>query len=186
MLRPTYPIETERLLLRPLGPQDLEAMLDIQSREDVARYLYWEPRSRPEVERFISQSTSTLEREGDRLRLAIVLREGDVVIGDVVLAWLSETHRTGEIGFLVHPDYQGHGYAREAALALMRLGFEEMGLHRIIGRTDDRNEASAKVLERLGMRREAHLIENEWVKGEWQGELDYAMLASEWAQRKAR
>jgi RimJ/RimL family protein N-acetyltransferase len=55
-----------------------------------------------------------------------------------------------------------------------------MGWHRLIGRTEARNTGSARVLEKLGMRLEAHLVENEWVKGEWQSELDYALLASEW------
>jgi RimJ/RimL family protein N-acetyltransferase len=83
----------------------------------------------------------------------------------------------------VHPDHQGHGYATEATGLVLRLGFEELGLHRIVGRLDARNVASAGVLERLGMRREAHLRENEFVKGEWVDELVYAMLASEWRER---
>ena len=95
----------------------------------------------------------------------------------------SELHRQGEIGFVLHPDHHGQGYAGEAACAMLRLGFEELGLHRIVGRCEPRNEASARLLERLGMRREAHLIENEWVKGEWQSELVYAMLDREWRAR---
>jgi len=80
----------------------------------------------------------------------------------------------------MHPDHRGHGYATEAAAAMLGLGFEGLGLHRIVGRLDARNDASARVLERLGMRREAHFVENEFVKGEWCDELVYAMLASEW------
>jgi RimJ/RimL family protein N-acetyltransferase len=53
-------------------------------------------------------------------------------------------------------------------------------MHRVIGRLEARNDASARLLEKLGMRREAHLVENEWVKGEWQSELVYAILAEEW------
>ncbi len=64
---------------------------------------------------------------------------------------------------------------------LLSLGFEEMKLHRIVGRCDARNTASARLLERLGMRREAHLVQNEWVKGEWTDELIFAMLDGEWA-----
>jgi RimJ/RimL family protein N-acetyltransferase len=93
----------------------------------------------------------------------------------------SETHRQGEIGFVLHPDHQGKGYASEAARAMLRLGFEQLDLHRVIGRCEARNDASARLMERLGMRREGHLVENEWVKGEWQSELVFAMLAAEWA-----
>jgi RimJ/RimL family protein N-acetyltransferase len=71
----------------------------------------------------------------------------------------------------------------EAAEAMLRIGFEQVGLHRIVGRIEARNEASARVLERLHMREEAHLIENEWVKGEWQSEIVYALLERKWAGR---
>ena len=64
---------------------------------------------------------------------------------------------------------------------MLAFGFETLGLHRVIGRLDARNVASARVLEKLGMRREAELVENEWIKGEWQSELVYAVLAHEWA-----
>jgi RimJ/RimL family protein N-acetyltransferase len=67
------------------------------------------------------------------------------------------------------------------AAEMLRVGFDELGLHRVIGRLDARNAGSAAVLERLGMRREALLVDNEWVKGEWTSELVYALLAAEWA-----
>jgi RimJ/RimL family protein N-acetyltransferase len=98
--------------------------------------------------------------------------------------WRSERHRQGEIGFILHPDHQGQGLATEAAVAMLELGFEELGLHRIYGCAEARNAASVRVMERLGMRREAHLVENEFVKGEWQSEVIYAILAPEW--REAR
>jgi RimJ/RimL family protein N-acetyltransferase len=66
---------------------------------------------------------------------------------------------------------------------MLRLGFEGLGLHRIIGRLDGRNRASARVLEKLGMRREAHFVENEYVKGEWTDEVVYAILDREWRSR---
>ena len=118
--------------------------------------------------------------EGDWLSAAVTLRDGGALVGDVALHWVSELHRCGEIGFIVQPRAPGQrlcdrGCARAAAFA-----FETMGWHRLIGRTEARNTGSARVLEKLGMRLEAHLVENEWVKGEWQSELDYALLASEW------
>ncbi len=67
---------------------------------------------------------------------------------------------------------------------MLRLGFDDLGLHRIIGRCDARNTASARLMERLGMRREAHFRENEWFKGEWGDELIYAMLDREWSERQ--
>jgi RimJ/RimL family protein N-acetyltransferase len=84
------------------------------------------------------------------------------------------------------PAHQGRGYATEASRALVAHAFEHYGVHRVYGRLEPRNEASARVLEKLGMRREAHLIENEWVKGEWQSEAVYALLAREWTANSAR
>jgi RimJ/RimL family protein N-acetyltransferase len=93
---------------------------------------------------------------------------------------VSELHKTGELGFAFDPAEQGRGYATEAARAFLHVAFEDFGFHRVIGRAEARNAASARVLEKLGMRREAHLVENEWVKGEWQSELVYAILDREW------
>ena len=95
----------------------------------------------------------------------------------------ARAHRQGEIGFGLHPTHQGHGYAAEAGRELLRVGFEELDLHRIFGRLDDRNVASTRLMERLGLRREAHLIENEFNKGAWESELVYAILQREWREQ---
>ncbi len=182
MLRPTYPLLTERLLLRPFADGDLEALCAIHSREDVTRYLYWGSLSRDQVVELLERrkTMTAIGGEGDGLNLAAVLQESEALVGSFSLAWRSREHQLGEIGFEMHSDHHGRGYATEGAAVLLRLGFEELGLHRIIGRCDARNTASARVMERLGMRREAHLRENEFIKGEWTDELVYAMLASDW------
>jgi RimJ/RimL family protein N-acetyltransferase len=187
MLRPNYPIETARLLLRPFLADDLDGLHAIESRSDVTRYLYWGPRSRDQVRDVIQTRTrqSNLEREGDSLVLAMVLRESGVLVGDVNLIWLSRGHRQGEIGFVLHPDYHGRGLAREGVMEMLRLGFDALGLHRVIGRCDGRNKASARLMEHLGMRLEAHLRENEFLDGEWCSELVYALLDREWAAARA-
>jgi RimJ/RimL family protein N-acetyltransferase len=184
MLRPHYPIETERLQLRPYRADDLDAFCAIHAYPDVVRYLYFDSPTPEAASVMLEKHSRRVEilREGDKLVLALELRDG-AVIGDVSLTWLSEEHRQGEIGFVLHPDHQGKGLAREAAEAMLQLGFEVLGLHRVLGRLDARNDASAKLLERLGMRREAHIVENEFVKGEWTDELLYAVLAREWATR---
>jgi RimJ/RimL family protein N-acetyltransferase len=87
---------------------------------------------------------------------------------------------------MLHPDHQGHGYATEAAAAILELAFGTYGLHRVYGCVEPRNTASARVLERLGMRKEAQLVENGWGKGEWRSEAVYAILAREWRAARER
>jgi len=182
-LRPEYPVRTERLLLRPLGAGDTEALWAYRSQPDVCRYVPFHPMDREMIgERLATQwATSTLTDEGQAVTLGIELAKTGELIGDAVLFWRSREHRGGEIGYVLNPDFVGRGYATEAAHAMLRLGFDELGLHRIVARIDERNEASAKVARRLGMRQEARLVRNELFKGEWSTELDFAMLADEWA-----
>jgi RimJ/RimL family protein N-acetyltransferase len=181
-----YPLQTERLLLRPFAATDIDALLAIQSRDDVTRYLYWDPRTAAEVREVLDRKvrSTAIVTEGDNLSLAAVLRETGELVGDLTLRWVSAEHRQAEIGFIFHPDHHGHGYATEAAAALLALAFEELRVHRVIGRLEARNGASARVLQRLGMRKEAELIENEYVKGEWQSEIVYALLDREWRARE--
>ncbi len=177
-----YPRYTTRLSVRPFVEDDFEALYAIQSRADVTRFLYWEPHSREVVAQALAARlhSTTLETEGQVLRLAVALGASGAVIGEVDLHFISAEHGGGEIGFVFHPDYHGHGYAREAAAEMLKIGFETCRLHRIVGRCDARNVASAHLMERLGMRREAHFLSNKFVKGEWCDEYVYALLAEEW------
>ncbi len=178
----TEPVETDRLLLRPYEEGDLDAIADLLSIPEVMRYLFEEPLSREEAAATLHRRIPMrkIEKEGDRLALVVTLRESGTVIGTVNLTLRSEEHRQGEIGYVFHPDHQGRGYATEAMQALLDYGFQTGRFHRIYGRCDARNFSSARLMERLGMRREAHFVENEWFKGVWGSEFMYAILKREW------
>jgi RimJ/RimL family protein N-acetyltransferase len=188
LFRPIWPVHTERLLLRPFQDDDLQALYTMQSDEAVVRYLYHDARSLDEVRSVLARKIArvAVEGEGDGLSAAVVLRDTGELVADISLWVVSEAHQQGELGFVVHPAHQRRGYATEAARPMLDFAFGTMGLHRVIGRTEARNVSSARVLEKLGMRREAHLMENEWVKGEWQSELVYAVLAAEWSTLTSR
>jgi RimJ/RimL family protein N-acetyltransferase len=168
--------------LRPFAPEDFAAMHAMRSNTEVARYLYGEPLSADETRDLLTKkmATASWTREGDWLTVAVVERQSGTTVGDLSLHWVSERDRTAEVGFIFDPRHQRRGFATEAARALVDWVFTSAGFHRVIGRTEARNTASARVLEKLGMRLEAHLVENEWVKGEWQSELVYAVLDREW------
>jgi RimJ/RimL family protein N-acetyltransferase len=181
-LRPAYPIVTERLLLRPLTPDDADSLLAYRGRPDVCRYVPFEPMDEQLIADRLAGpwARAALTDEGQSLTLGAVLARTGQLVGDVVLFWHSREHEGGELGYVFNPDFAGHGYATEAARAVLRLGFEDLGLHRIVARLDERNEGSARVARRLGMRQEACLVDNEIFKGEWSTELQFARLAREW------
>ncbi|WP_148592407.1 GNAT family N-acetyltransferase [Streptomyces sp. WAC01526] len=183
---PAYPIRTERLDLRPVTDDDFAAIHAYQRLPEVCRYLYWGPHDEAASRASVADKATrtTLRASGDFLQLAVVVRETGTLVGDVTFVWNSREHRQGGIGYVFHPAHTGHGYATEASRALLKLGIEELQLHRIQAELDGRNTASARLLERLGMRREGHLRENEFLDGEWSDEVIYAMLAREWRDRR--
>ncbi len=190
MLAPEYPIVTERLLLRPLDPAtDVDAVHAYQSREDVCRYIPYSPRTRDEVTERLAdpeRNRTTIEKEGDYAGVGVVVRTTGELVGDVILMYRSAEHRCAEIGYVLNPDHSGHGYITEAGRALLTLAFDGLGVHRVVARIDQRNDASARVLRRLGLRQEAVLVENEWFKGEWTTEIDYAILEDDWRASRER
>lgn len=185
VLQPTYPIRTPRLFLRPFTLDDISAFHALYSHPDVVRFLYWEPHKRADSVRLLRKKAEhrTLREPGQTLSVGIELVDTGQLIGDSSLTWTSAEHDTGEVNIVLHPAHHGRGYAAEALTELLRLAFDHLKLHRVFGRCDARNVASASLMESLGMHREAHLRESEHLKGEWADELVYAMLVSEWQKR---
>jgi RimJ/RimL family protein N-acetyltransferase len=189
---PLLPIETERLLLRAFEPGDIDALAALHGDPLLTRWVPWGPRSRAQAEAVLRRkmAKTTIEAEGDGLGIAPVVKgeESETglgpVIGDFTLQCASLEHSTAEIGWMLLAEHQGRGLAAEACAAILRLAFEDLGFHRVFARIEVRNDASLRLAEKLGMRREAHFVENEWIRGEWQSEIVYAMLTREWSGRR--
>jgi len=185
---PGLPLRTERLILRAWRPDDAgdrAAYCGIVSDPDVVRYLYIEVLDDAGSDARLADRGTGLTAPGDWMNLAVEVAGSGEVAGDVGLGWLSAEDRQAEIGYMFRTAHQGRGFATEAAAAMVDLAFTGLGAHRVRGSLDARNAASARVLQRLGMRHEAHFVENEWVKGEWTDEAVYAVLDTEWAGRRA-
>jgi RimJ/RimL family protein N-acetyltransferase len=153
----------------------------------VNRFLPWgKPMDEAEYRDKVAQKTERtfISEEGDAINLAAVLKESGELIGDVTIFMKTWEHKMAEFGWVFSPDHYGKGYATESSIPLLEIAFDELELHRVIARLDARNGASARVLEKLGLRREAHFVKNEWINGEWTDELDYAMLVDEWRERR--
>lgn len=175
----SLPIKTERLVLRALLESDLQHHQALYSHRDVLRYLCDEALSGDAFDaHFTRRLNPLLPDEGEWLNLAVLHQ--DEFIGEVGLTLASRSHRQCEIGYVFDPAFSGQGFATEAARAMVDLAFTLLHAHRISARMDARNHASAAVAGRLGMSQEAHLIDNEFVKGEWTDETIWALRREQW------
>ena len=180
------PIRTERLVLRLETVDDTDDVYSYQSLDDVCRYLLFDPRTRDEVAERMARNAaaSTLVKDGDYLQLAMELpatvEAPTRVIGDIYFSLASVENSKAEIGWTLHPDFAGRGYATEAARAVLRLAFDELKLHRVIAELDPRNDASIALCRRLGFREEAFFVRDLWFKGDWADTGMYAILRDEW------
>lgn len=184
MLTLQTPLIRPRLVLRPFRPTDVEDVHVFQSDPGVLPYIPWMLRSRAQTQQWLDKvSGSEVRHEGEHGIWAVERREDARVIGSVNLSWTSREHAQAEFGFVLATDAQGSGYAAEATSALLDVAFPALDLHRVHARVDARNEPSLRLLERLGLRREAHLVGREFFKGEWTDVVVYAVLREEWAGR---
>jgi RimJ/RimL family protein N-acetyltransferase len=161
---------------------DLDDLLIYHGDPEVVRYIPWPVRTPEETRQALESRTrqGTVFEPGQWLVLAMEVRETGRVIGEVLLKYDSETDARGELGYAMAADMVGRGYATEAARAVLELAFERFGLHRVVARLDARNEASARLLRRLGMRQEAFHLSASFFKGEWTDDLVFAIVADEW------
>ena len=175
-------LETERLVLRPLTDDDVDQMTVYRGDPEVCRFLPFTPQTGDDIRARMGRmfGSTSLEGENGGIPMGIIRREDGVLIGDLVLFHLDRANGNVEIGWVIRPDVSGHGYATEAARALLDAAFTILGVRRVVARVDAENQASARLAERVGMRLEARLVENEWYNGRWGDELGYSVLAREW------
>ena len=180
------PLSTERLTLRRLQHSDAAALLAVYGNEDNAHFEFWPAWSTEQIDDLIiSQSDVYLGDPGVPFVLGAIETETNSFIGTVELTINSVEDRQGELGFIFNPDYCGRGLATEAVNATLGFGFNRMGLHRIFAGVDTRNERSWKLMERIGMRREAHFVHANLEGEDWIDDFTYAMLEHEWRSMNA-
>lgn len=175
------PIESERLILKPLTSEDASEVVRIHSIPDVSRYQGWQPSSAEEISDFIDRMTSNDFLAPDQwFQLSISLKDGSKLIGDCGVHAGASDRRLVEIGISIDPLFQKQGYAQEAITSLLDFIFENTDTHRVHASIDPRNEPSIRLFENLGFRKEAHLVRSLWFKGEWADDLIMAVLREEW------
>ena len=178
-----WPVHTDRLSLRAATAGDLEPTWRFRRLDSVSRWITRAPQS---LEEFRSQ----FEAPESLAKTIVIELDGDV-IGDLMLgvedgwsqAEVAEQAKGvhAELGWSLHPDHAGRGYATEAVRELVRLCFEDLGLRRVTANCFADNEASWRLMERAGMRREAYTVRDALHRsGEWLDGMGYALLADEW------
>jgi CubicO group peptidase (beta-lactamase class C family)/RimJ/RimL family protein N-acetyltransferase len=175
-------ITTERLTIRRFRPEDAVTLAAYRSDPEVARYQGWDPPfTEEQARRFVAGlEDAHPDTPGDGFQFAVVERESDTHVGDLAAFVDAEDPDLARVGFTIAPAYQRRGYAAEALTALLGYLLVDRGKRRVVADCDARNAASAALLARVGMRREAHHLQSGWWKGEWTDEYVYAVLATEW------
>ena len=178
----SLPIETSRLELRTFERSDIEGLAAYHTLPSMQRYVFSKTRDKSEVAGALAlmRGHVSLQRPGDTLTLAMVRKGDKQLIGHVSLHWSDATAGQGEIRFCINPSFAGQGFANEAIGAVLDLAFDHFRIHRIFAKCDGRNHHSIKLMQKLGMRLEAHYREHALFQGEWDEELHFAILDREW------
>lgn len=175
------PILTSRLTIREFMPADWEAFHEYSTQPEVLDFHKFTPECEEDTRRFLEEMISSQnDSPRRRFEMAITMKDDGRVIGGCGLYVSVKQDRTGAIGYVLNRDFWKVGYATEAAHALLRVAFDEMGMHRVSTWCDVENTRSAAVLERIGMRCEGHMVKDRWHRGEWRDSYTYAILAEEW------
>ena len=176
------PLHSARLFLRRFADGDVERLMAYRNDPDVARYQSWSGCTLEEARALVErQKAQEPGAAGQWLQVAIALRDTDLIVGDCGLKVHAGDTRQATIGVTLSRSAQRQGYATEALSTLFDAAFRTLALHRLIAETDPLNTPSCRLMERLGMRREAHFRQSLWFKGRWADEFVYAVLREEWA-----
>jgi RimJ/RimL family protein N-acetyltransferase len=182
---PFTEIVTKRLALRDLQASDARRIFDYRSRPDVSRFQSWGSESSEEIGSYIRGLGGTEPgTPGAWYQVGIDLRSSGELIGDCGFRVLEAEPRQAEFGIALAPEYQFNGYAAEALRALLDYLLFTLAKHRVTGSVDPRNIRSIRLMQKVGMRQEAHFVRSFWFKGEWVDDMIFAMLASDWKSGK--
>jgi len=174
-------IITDRLVLRDFTADDWADVLAYQRDPRYLRFYPWSDRTEAEVREFVRMFVDQQREEPRRrFQLAVTLPDSGLLVGNCGLRRKRENDWEADIGFELAPEHWGRGYATEAARAMVDFGFRGLGLHRVSSWCIAENTASARVLERTGLRLEGRLRENAFFKDRWWDTLLYGLLESEW------
>ena len=175
-------LESERLIYRKFKYEDLSIIFDMLGNAENMKYRTEEPKNEAEVHAYLSWAITSAEAEECKnFKYAVVLKSDNSLIGSCEIYNITDS---AELAWELHRDYWQKGYGTEIGKTLLKFGFETLNIHRIIADCQTQNHGSYKIMERIGMRREAHFIKskrgNSTFNYEWCDRFQYAILQEEW------
>lgn len=174
-------IQTARLALRDLETSDAQRIFEYRSSPEVSRFQSWGTESAEDIHKYLRNLSKTEPGQpGSWYQIGIILRSSGELIGDCGFRAHETEPLQAEVGIALALEFQGNGYATESLRALLEYLFEALGKDRVLGSVDPRNTRSVRLLERVGMRKEAHRVKSLWFKGEWVDDVIFGITASEW------
>ena len=174
-------LTTERLAIRDLEPSDGPRIFSYHRHPEVSRFQSWGTGSVDSVQSYIRGLSSIgPDTPGRWYQVGIILLDGGRLIGDCGFRTPEAQPQQAELGITLALEFQHRGYAIEALRAALNYLFVVLEKHRVFASVDPRNVPSMRLLERVGMRKEAHFVKSLWFKGEWVDDVVFAMLATEW------
>lgn len=176
-------IQSERLILRPVRIEDAEALFGYRSNAIINQFQGWIPETMEDVRDFIQDKVCAVIDQPDTwFQLAIVRKDTGELIGDVGIHFLESGSLQVEIGCTLNFNQHGNGFATEALTETLNFLFRKLNKHRVVASIDPRNEKSIKLVERIGMLKEAHFRKSLWINNEWVDDLVYAILKEDWPE----
>ncbi|KQL33883.1 acetyltransferase [Bacillus sp. FJAT-25509] len=178
-------LSTNRTILREFVESDWQEVHKYASQLVVCQFQPWGPNTESETKEFVQTILGDMKQiNRTRFAFAIIEKESGELIGSIEFNIRDEINQIGEIGYIIHPNYWGMGFASEATKEVISFGFKNFKLHRIFATCDVRNIASAKVLEKCGLNLEGKMREDLLLRDGWRDTFLFSILEHEWLRRQ--
>lgn len=177
-------IDSERLAIRPIMPEDSRAIFGYRSDKETNKYQGWIPDSLAEVDEFIAKNPNTFNLPESWFQLVMTDKIANAVIGDIGIHFFGTEHLQVELGCTIKKEFQQQGYAKEGLKTVIEALFRQYHKHRITASVAPENKASRQLLTSLGFRQEAHFVKSYFHNGQWEDDVVFAILAEEWKSAK--
>lgn len=173
-------LESKRLILRPISESDRQEIFEYRSDNETNKYQSWIPKTIVDVETFIGRISKQINEPGTWFQFVIIEKQTRKIIGDLGIHFFDKENNQVEIGCTLNKSFQNYGFATESIKRVIDFLFNDLNKHRIIASIDPRNEKSIRLVERIGFRKESHLVDSIYVNGKWFDDLIYDLLKKDW------